>query len=161
MVSESRIEALEQRVHELEAKEAIRELRHNYAYYADNGDWEGFLSLFTEDASIEYSDDNDRSSRHGKEELEEYTKEITKRVEFSAHMMHNPVITVEGDEARATWYFEVPELLADESALRMQGRYEEEYRLVNGEWRISCSRPRFNYTVDYDEGRGPQLFGKT
>lgn len=157
MASESRLGAIEDRLQRLEDREAIRALRHEYSYAIDAQDWDRFLSLFTDDARIEFPQDSvDHAPVQGKDELEAFCSGLEQR-RFTAHMMHNAVLEVEGNEASGTWYFEVPEVVEDGSAVWVQGRYEEEYERVDGAWKFSRIQFYFNYNVDYDDGWAGQI----
>lgn len=160
MSSESRIDAIEERLQELEDKEAIRQLRYRYAYAMDDKDWDRFLSLFTDDARIEFPQAAvDQDPIQGKDALREFCQGLDGRP-FTAHMMHNGDIAVDDDDAEGQWYFEVPEVLEDGSAVWVQGRYDEEYERVDGEWKFSTIQFRFNYNVDYDDGWQDQIISE-
>ncbi len=157
MSSESRLDEIEARLGALEDREAIRQLRYRYAYAMDEQDWDRFLSLFTDDATIRFPQAAlDQEPIEGQAALAEFCRGLDGRP-FTAHMMHNGELTLDGDRATGRWYFEVPEVLEDGSAVWVQGRYEDEYERVDGEWKFATVAFHFNYNVDYDEGWQDQL----
>ena len=94
---------VESRLRELEAKEQIRELMHNYGRFLDERDFTAFAALFTE-ADSEYVSGNQIA--HGARAIGAMLKEIMaanpsgfKSPNF--HVFFNEVITVAGDQAKA------------------------------------------------------------
>ena len=162
-VEESRLQTLEDRLHELEAKESIRKLRSEYCYRADAREWEAWADVFTEDGRIEV---DQLGTYEGREEILEFAHEvIAAEYQWFSHMVHNGVIEVDGDEATGTWYFEVPcvskqTLLNEGEAGWLQGRYDEEYRLVDGEWKIARSEAQFHYVADHESGWADQILAQ-
>ncbi|WP_254524464.1 nuclear transport factor 2 family protein [Natrinema caseinilyticum] len=156
----SKADNLEQRLRTLEAKDEIRELRAEYCFRADDRDWEGWADTFTEDGRIEV---DQLGTYEGRDEIIQFgTDVIAGEYQWFSHMVHNGVIDVDGDEATGKWYFEVPcvskaTLLNEGEAGWLQGRYDEEYRRVDGEWKISVSKAAFHYVADYEEGWGEQI----
>lgn len=159
-VEESRLEEMEERLRTLEAKEEIRQLRAEYCYRADQRDWERWADTFTDDGRIEV---DQLGTYEGRDEIIQFgTDVIATEYQWFSHMVHNGVIEVDGDEATGQWYFEVPtvskETLFNEGdAGWLQGMYEEEYRRVDGEWKIATSKAAFHYVAEYDDGWGEQV----
>ena len=77
-----------------------------------------------------------------------------KAIRFSQHMTMNPIIEVDGERARGTWYFFGPFTMEkDNQALWQACRYHEVYRKVDGQWlieRLTIKGPRM--AADYREG---------
>lgn len=146
-------ESFERRIETLEAREAIKELRYNYCYSVDNFDRELFMDLFAPDAVVTYEELH-YGTYEGYEELQEYFDLIEENRSFMAHMVHNPVIKVDGDGQTASgkWYFEEPALDTKGKALWVQGRYDETYKIADGEWKFDSIEVSYNYIADYDEG---------
>jgi ketosteroid isomerase-like protein len=142
--------ALEDRLARIEDRIAIAELRHEYCYRADDRDWDGFAALFTEDAHLDFGP---VGTFDGRASVRRFAEEIVgSEHPFLVHMLHNPVIDVDGDTATGQWYVEVPCTFADGSAGWIQGRYDDTYRRVDGEWRFAEVLTEFNYLADYHEG---------
>lgn len=142
---------LEERIVRLEHREAIKTLRANYCYYADEHDWESFVSLFTEDVHFEFGPIGEFDGRE--EILENLAPTIDREHSFLVHMVHNPIIEFDGEEtASGRWYFEVPATFRDGEAGWIQGTYWDDYRHVDGEWLFEEIRADFNYFAEYDKG---------
>jgi hypothetical protein len=74
-------------------------------------------------------------------------------VSFCMHMVHNPIIEVNGDRATGRWYYEAPTTdAATNRAQWMAGRYEEEYVREDGRWKFASIRTQWQYISPYDEG---------
>lgn len=143
--------SVEERLERLEAKDSIRELRANYCYHVDDGNAEAFASLFTQDGVLDFGS---AGTYAGREELREFVDSVVPEYySFIVHMLHNPVIEVDGDAATGRWYFEAPCTSQGED-MWIQGRYDDEYVRVDGEWRFAAVEAEFNYVADYDEGWG-------
>lgn len=159
-VENSRLADLEERIETLEAKDEIRELRAEYCFRADARDWERWAETFTRDGRIEV---DQLGTYEGRDEIIQFGVDvIAAEYQWFSHMVHNGVITVDGDEATGRWYFEVPcvskaTLFDPGEAGWLQGRYDEEYRRVDGEWKIAVSEAAFNYVANYEEGWGEQV----
>lgn len=142
--------SLEKRLARLEDRIAISELRYTYCYRIDDRDWDGYAALFTEDALLDFGP---VGTFEGREAVREFAEDVVgARHPFLSHMVHNPVIDVDGDTATGKWYFEVPCTFEDGEAGWIQGTYYDEYRRVDGEWLFSEVVAEFNYFAAYDEG---------
>ena len=146
----SNSEQIEVRLQVLEDRKAIKQLRHEFSRYVDGRDWEALLALFTDDAKIEFPED-DRDSIQGTEELREWCSDIEAGYEFTAHMYNNPVINAGGDRAEGFWYFETPMVPTDGAGMWAQGTYDETYIRREDGWKIETTAIRYNYLVEYQE----------
>lgn len=142
--------SLEDRIIRLEEKDAIKELRAEYCYRIDSRDWDGYAALFTADAHLDFGPVGTFDGRDAVREFAEHV--VGAEHSFLAHMVHNPIIDINGDNATGRWYFEVPCTFADGSAGWIQGTYYDEYERVDGEWRFAEVVADFNYFADYEEG---------
>lgn len=142
------------RVQRLLDREAIQELRAEYCYRYDERDREGFLELFTDDAVVTIDDEARYEDRAGIEALYDESVDSGR---FWAHMVHNPVITVEGDTGHGKWYFEVPTTFESGEAGWTQGIYDEDYRRVEDGWRFTEIRATTHYRVEYADGWTDQV----
>ncbi|WP_458210655.1 nuclear transport factor 2 family protein [Haladaptatus sp. NG-SE-30] len=141
-----------QRLRRLEAREAIKELRARYCYSIDEQDWDAFYDLFVADPTLDFGG---MGVYEGSEGLARFAHQFVEgQLERSAHMLSNPILDVDVDGNRATgrWYVESPITFSDGSGAWRQGWYEDEYRYIDGEWKIATIEMRFVYTADYDEG---------
>lgn len=116
-------------------REAIRQLKHEYCFRVDDGDYAEWAALFTADGEFNSSQGG---VYEGPEEIEQFaTEEFEPAFEQTAHVVTNSVIDVDGDEATGRWYlllfYESPE---GETGW-IQTTYRDEYRKVDGEWLIA------------------------
>ena len=151
---------LEARIRMLEDIEAIKQLMWDYTYCLDYGELDEVLDKFLDDAKMEVrmrgAEEGKLAALEGRYEGKEAIKGLFGSVlpekdRFSfAHLIVNPVVTVEGEKARGTFY--LLEMGGGERAMWGQGRYDMEYVKVGGKWRISHFRFLWNFFSPYDEG---------
>ncbi|MEF8900116.1 MAG: nuclear transport factor 2 family protein [Halovenus sp.] len=111
----------------------IQELRGAYARAIDQQDWEAATDIFTDDAVVEYRD----GTLHGGQEVYEYWRENVD-YEYSMHTMQMPQLEVTGDTATGQWYLFEYYIAADGTSGFVFGWYDDEYRRVDGEWKIAA-----------------------
>jgi hypothetical protein len=120
-----RIEALERRLHRLDAIDSIKNLHRTYIRKLADRDWDGMADFFTDDAVTDIR-------WHG-------------RTESKQELIDN-VITVADDGETAygewTWHRHVCDFRTLGGYMRvwgpwLEGRYKCEYRLVEGQWLFS------------------------
>jgi ketosteroid isomerase-like protein len=113
----------------------IRNLRYRYSRHLDAQEWDEWVSLMTDDVKCEYEG---WDPFVGREEVLEFGRDTIASVfEYTAHMVHMPLIEVDGDEATGRWYLYLFYVLTDGAAGWRQGRYEDRYRRVDDEWKFS------------------------
>ena len=145
------------RIEIMEDMEAIKKLKSMYCYLADAGiagdgaKMDELVSNFTEDAWVDFSE---FGVHEGKKAIEAFYKEVVvQTLSYSAHMVSNPVIEVDGNQARGDWYVFVPcTLRATDTPAWLQAKYEEEYRKIDGRWYWKSMTARFDYISPFDEG---------
>jgi hypothetical protein len=131
--------SLEQKVDRLFAIDAIKQLKYQYCRYCDTGyDADGVASLFIEDGLWDGGETFGRYA--GRDAIRKGFGSFAKEISFAAHLVINPIITVDGDEARGRWWLLEP-LAARQSDGGVQGRwliaeYEEEYVRQSGTWKF-------------------------
>lgn len=138
---------LEARIRNLEHRQEIIELGHRYCTYLDRRSWKTFLDLFTEEAVISYPDE-ERESFQGHEGIESFTDGVEQGRGFMAHMRHNPIIEIDGETAEGSWNYEAAFTDTAGTPSLAQGEYQEEYQLVEGEWKFSLIEIRHNFVVE-------------
>jgi ketosteroid isomerase-like protein len=115
--------------------EAIKELRYRYGRSIDSRSWDEFLDLFTDDATCNYVG---LGSFTGHEELRELAEDyIESNYEYTCHLFHHPILEVDGDEATGSWLLEALLAHHDGTFEWRQGRYTDDYRRVDGEWKFA------------------------
>ncbi len=148
---------IEKRIQILEDTEAIKKLKASYCHLVDaavagdSSKWDELLSHFADDAWVDF----ELLGRYeGIENVGKLFKEVVASLlSYSAHMVSNPVIDVDGDRARGKWYVHVPLTgKAQNMAGWLQGRYDEEYIKIDGEWKWKSMTTTFDFITPYDDG---------
>jgi hypothetical protein len=135
---------IENRLAALLDVEEIRQLRIRYAQCLDRGHFEGFDEVFTPDARVAVADGEMAGLPAIKEGLAEayrfYDRDERGHYPF-VHAITNHVVTVTGDEATGRCYLIDFETASkpDPSPLLLLGIYADQYRRIDGVWRISGS----------------------
>ncbi len=150
-MSPADLETLERRIKKLEDMEEIKALKARYcAYCDDNYDAEGIASLFTEDAVW---DGGIRGRADGRQAIRDFFVQASQRLPFAIHMVMNPIIEVNGDQATGIWYlFQACTYAEGNRAFWGSGRYDEEYVRVDGEWRFQHLKLTSHFWTPFDEG---------
>lgn len=130
-------------------RKAIKELRAAYGYHIDNQEWEAFRNLFTDDAVLDYGENI--GHQEGQEGLEFFTDYVDERVETGMHMMHNPIIDVDGETATGRWYVDARESFGNGQTGLTAGEYHDTYRRVDGTWKFAAIDFTVHYQFVYDE----------
>ncbi len=124
---------------ELGDRLAIRELMYRYAMAVDGRDWQLYRTVFTPDATIDYTDSG--GIRADLETTVKWLDEALSPFAGLQHNMTNHVVELDGDRGRACTYYVAHHTLPDgaggETMLTMGGFYRD--RLVRNDsgWRIS------------------------
>lgn len=154
-----RIAALEHRVQQLEDVEAIRQLKHQYALYCDNGyDPDGIASLFTEDGR--WIVDGVGGHNEGREEIRAHFAALSGAITWAQHYMINPIITVSDDGLSATGKFHLLCLAtiartddgAEFDAVILTIGYTDQFVKRDGEWFFEELLGKTHYVSDWTEG---------
>ena len=145
------------RVTALEDLEAIKRLKRTYCYIADdaiNGNpaaWNDLMSRWVDDC---WADFGPFGVHRGKEAVASFfTNTVSGFLSYSAHMVANPIIDIDGDTATGRWYVDVPcTLRAPDRAAWLQAKYDEEYVKVGGAWKWKSITARFDFLSPFEEG---------
>lgn len=146
------LEAIEKRLQVLEDIEAIKRLKRMYCSYCDdNYDADALANLFVEDAV--WDGGTLRPRIEGRSAIREFFVAAKHRLPFAIHMVLNPIIEVEGDRAKGTWYLFQPCTFADEDrAVWGSARYDEEYVRQDGQWKFKNLALTSFFWTPFDEG---------
>jgi ketosteroid isomerase-like protein len=136
-------------VEELLAREAIRDLVARYNHHGDGGRLEAVAELFTEDGVLEYQDGrNPAETFPGRASIRDFLEETAARfareasqlgAQYVRHHLATHVVDLAGPDA-ATGVAYVLTLRA--TGLAEWGRYFDDYRRVDGQWRFGRRRVR-------------------
>jgi len=124
---------IEKRLHALEARAAIEELRNTYAWCAMRGDAAGVAGTFTEDCTFDGpAGPGKRTVIHGRKKLEEFLAPQIGKVGAVLPLIHNHLTEVTGpNTAKGSCVMETP-MAPGFGHLVCQ--YLEDLEKVNGKW---------------------------
>lgn len=111
---------------------AIRRLKHEYCHAVDGGNYETWVALFTEDGTFERAGADPIEGREALYGM--IADEFDEAFEYTAHVVTNPVVDVDGDAATGRWYVTLFYEESDGTVGWNQGVYEDTYRRVDGQW---------------------------
>ncbi len=141
----------ESRLAQLEAKDAIRELKARYARACDAGfDLDELAEVFSENAVF----DAGAFGRHdGRRAILDYYAAVPDSISWGMHFVANPTIAVadDGQTAEASWYFLQPATLS-ERAVWVMGSYRDEYVRESDGWRFSLVELHVEAVTPFDVG---------
>ncbi len=146
---------------DLESIELIKQLKGRYFRFLDTRDLPGLQSVFTEDAVAHFKGGDYEFSLDGWPALEEFYSRSFSGKTFGMHQGHHPEITVKGDSATGIWYLQ--DIFIDlKRNLTLMGSalYHDEYRRVEGQWRISSTGYRRLWEETHPRGDDIQLLVK-
>jgi ketosteroid isomerase-like protein len=142
---------LERRIRALEDIEAIKQLKYRYADACDRGyDADTLADLFTEDAIW----DGGVFGRYdGQEAIRNYFRGVSSDIVFAMHYMMNPIIEVDGDQARGAWYlFQTSTFAEGNTPILGAAKYAERYQRVHGTWKFRHLQLISIFWTPYEEG---------
>ncbi len=128
---------------------AISKVKAQYCRFLDTKDWAAYTDLFTEDFVLDTSPAGGWPPIKGREAA---VTRIRSAVEHAktAHQVHNPEMTIEGDVAHVIWAMQDRVIWDAARAASMNerghtgfGQYHERYERRNGRWRIAASQLRY------------------
>lgn len=136
------LQEMQAQLQRLNDLEAIRALRHRYAYLANVidgqlGDAEAFSALFCADGVLDFG----MGQARGREEITAMLRAAAVDWQCAMHYMLNPLIELHGDEAtgRVAGLFAFTTLARPEP-IWMSNLYEDRYVRVAGEWKFAAVR---------------------
>jgi hypothetical protein len=150
---------VEQRLQRLEDIEAIKQLKARYCEICDsNHDPERIASVFAKDGIWE-SISNPGSGQdglgiaRGHEQIRELFTEFQKLFSFSQHNLMNPVIEVDGSQARGSWYLFGPFTMRESNEATWGAcRYRDDYEKIGGQWKHKHLRAEIQLLAPYGKG---------
>lgn len=150
-------ESIEQRITVLQDIEKIKNLKALYCYLADDGiagdvaKYDELVEHFTEDATVEFIG---FGVYQGKPAIERFFKELVHSLwSYASHMVMNPVIEVDGAQAKGKWRVHCLATSRKENrAVWIHGNYDEEYVKVGAEWKWRGIKFTGDFYTPYEEG---------
>jgi hypothetical protein len=113
---------------------AVHQCKHEYCYLIDGGDYEEWVDLFTVDGRFVRTGGD---AFEGHDELRAMaTENFDQSFDDTAHIVTNPLVDVTGETATGRWYLCFVYRRSDGDIGWTQGTYHDQFRKVDGEWRI-------------------------
>jgi ketosteroid isomerase-like protein len=126
----------------LEAFVGISDTKGRYCRCLDTKDWEGYGDVFTDDVILDTRPAGG-SITHGRDALLKIVRSSVETAK-TAHQVHTPLITLDGDTAHVVWAMEDRVVWGADRIERMgnyghtgYGHYTERYVKQDGRWRIA------------------------
>lgn len=131
--------------------EAIKKLKAEYCDICDDEhNQDRIVSIFAADGIWE---GKGIGRAEGHAEIRKLFKSFQDRISFSQHNVFNPRIEVQGNEAKAHWYFLGPfTFRKDNRQLWLAARYEDDYVKIDGTWKFKHLRAFGRMAAPYEEG---------
>jgi uncharacterized protein (TIGR02246 family) len=136
---------------ELVEIEAIKAVKYRYVRAVDTRDWELLAGVLTEDATAAYA--SGKLSYDGRDAIVGFLRDSMPPAEMlTSHRVHQPEIEVTSPTtATGTWGLDDVVIFPNGNlALRGAAFYFDQYRKVDGEWKISHT----GYQRLYEETSG-------
>ena len=151
-------EELQKRVARLADIEKIKNLKARYcAYCDDNYDADGIASLFIEDGIFDGG--LSRPVSKGREAVRQRFQGDPERIPFAVHMVMNPIIEVDGNTAKGSWYlFQTCTFSEGNQAVWGSARYDDEYVKIDGEWMFKRVTLTPHFWTPFEKGWVEQRF---
>jgi hypothetical protein len=142
---------LEKRITILEDIEAIKKLKALYCDICDDDhNQDRIVTIFAEDGIWE---SKDFGQAKGHTELRKLFKSFQDRISFSQHNVMNPIIEVNGNTAKGSWYFMGPfTFRKGNRAIWLAARYDDDYVKINGQWKFQHLRAIGRMAAPYEKG---------
>lgn len=118
---------------------AIEEVKARYCRFLDTKQWNAWAALFTEDVVLDTSQAGGPPPITGRDAAIASVRSVIDNAR-TAHQVHTPEITIEGDSARAIWAMQDRLLFANGDSLTGYGHYSETYVKRVGVWKIASSK---------------------
>ena len=138
-------------IQELYDREQIRDLIHRYCWAVDKGTLSEVMALFHDPSTLILTPGKKYEGKLAVQRW--YEVYLQNRMEVLRHLVHNQVITLDGDTATSKSYFDAVGDLKGES-ITVAGYYEDKLLRVNGEWKFTEKVIRLDFLVPINEGWG-------
>ncbi len=160
---------IEERVADLEAEWAIRNLMSLYLLKADKRDVEGYANTFCEDGILDIEGLNyDKiglevtNVNQGRAEIARaYSQYIAPMPCFMWHLGHSPHIEVNGDSAIGRWGWTAVVNVPMFGPMQAGGVYNDEYQKTHEGWKIKKRVITSFYSMEYGQWNEALFFGTT
>lgn len=126
--------SIEAIVHDLAAREAIRQTFYTYVDRVDAGDIESVGALFTDDATYDFMG----NERQGRDKITGWLRRAVSDFKHTSHHVSNELIQVDGEEAQlSASLYAYHARKPDGAAWHFWGRYTQSLASIDGRWMIT------------------------
>jgi len=132
------LDQIERRLRAVEATQEILNLHNEYLFYLNQKQWRAMADCFTEDAAADI-----HQKRKGREDIFRLFTDVIAKLNAGksrdVHFAVQPVIQVDGDQAKGHWliYIFISDAETGNARRWIPGRYDCEYARVEGKWKFS------------------------
>lgn len=121
---------------------AITSQVYRYAYGIDTRDWTLYRSIFCAQIRMDFSSYNGNPAADmSADDWVAGCKPLFEGLDATQHTMSNPLVEIQGDEARCRMYMQAEHhLLTDQgdNVYTLGGYYDDRLRKVDDEWKIAA-----------------------
>ena len=131
-----------------DAIEAIKQVKYRYLRALDTKHWDDFEDTLTEDIIGDYGSSLGKEHHFtNRTDLVEYMRTSMPAGVITEHRVTHPEITVDGDQAEATWYLQDRVIVPEYNFMLFgAGFYHDRYRRTPDGWKICAT----GYDRTYD-----------
>lgn len=139
-------------IYELKDIEDIKQLKARYCHLVDTAAWDALDLLWAEDAICDYGFFGRFEGRA--QIMESFFRGLVASVSsFNAHMLHNPIVAIDGDCAAGFWYLSAHTTIQPHNqAMWVQGFYRDKFVRLDERWKIAEIKVEFRYFTPFEEG---------
>ena len=133
---------------DVDAIEAIKQVKYRYLRALDTKHWDDFAETLTEDIVGDYGSSLGKEHHFtNRTDLVEYMRTSMPAGVITEHRVTHPEITVDGDEGTATWYLQDRVIVPEYNFMLFgAGFYHDRYRRTPDGWKICAT----GYDRTYD-----------
>ena len=134
---------------DVNAIDAIKRVKYRYLRALDTKHWDDFADTLTEDISGAYGSSLGKEHRFdNRADLVEFMRTSMPAGVITEHRVTHPEITVDGDEAEATWYLQDRVIVAEYNFMLFGAAfYHDRYRNTAAGWKICATGYERTYEV--------------
>lgn len=121
--------------------EAIKQVKYRYLRGLDTKHWDDFSDTLTDDVTGDYGPSLGKELHFtNRNDLVDFMRTSLGPGVITEHRVTHPEITVDGDEATATWYLQDRVIVAEFNFMLIGAAfYRDRYRRTADGWRISAT----------------------
>jgi SnoaL-like domain len=119
----------------------IEQVKYRYLRALDTKHWDEFADTLTEDVIGDYGESIGQEHHFtNRDSLVEFMRSAMPANIITEHRVTHPEITVDGDEASATWYLQDRVIVSDFNFMLIGAAfYHDRYRKTDEGWKISAT----------------------